>query len=374
MDGQGPTWRTGRNGAIDAMRGVAVLLVMAGHALVPGFRSAHFVGVTLFFLLSGFLITTLLAEEMATSGGIALRRFYLRRGLRIVPASIVAIGAWTAYDKWAGVGFPSRDAVASLLNVANWPRLAGSDMGTLGQMWSLSFQEQFYLLWPLALLASWRIGRRWPVAIALIVGLASAIDRFWLASLLGPVPRVEFGPDTRIDALLFGSVVALSIGHLWLPRLRRWSPWIAAASLAAILLLGTDWWNSDLLFFKLGIPSAEGLGIALILAAVAGGDRLWLAQRPLIAVGRVSYGLFLWHYPIMRVVEPRLFWLGQWPAIVIAFGLSFLAAWLSWRLIEQPFMRLRSRILPRPRGAAPSDDPEPAENPAQSENPGLATS
>ena len=355
MRGGEPTLRSGRNGALDAVRGIAILLVMAGHAGFPGAPFASAVGVTLFLLMSGFLITTLLADERARTGRIDLRRFIVRRSLRILPAALVAIAAWTAYAKWQTVGHPSRDALVTLFDVSNFVRAGGTELGPFSHMWTLSMQEQFYLVWPLALLAAWRLGRHAPVAIALIVASASALDRFVLTSALGPGPRIEFGPDTRIDALLFGSAVALLVGRQLIFRLERWWPSIAAVSLIAILALTTGSWGSAALSFEVGIPAAELFGIGLLLAAVAYGDRLWLSLKPLIAIGRVSYGLYLWHFPIMLAVQPRLWWLNIWLSIAVVFALSFAAAWLSWRVVEMPFMRVRSRIAPRVAVAAPRD-------------------
>ena len=290
--------------ALDGLRGVAVLLVIASHAGLPGFGFAGQVGVTMFFVLSGFLITALLLEEHEREGRISLPAFYWRRALRLLPALIIVIVC---------VGIVSRDWAAPLWTmsyVGNWARVVGADLGPLNHTWSLAIEEQFYILWPVALIALQPGVRTLLVAAGLSAFLRIAI---------GDEARVFLGTDTRADALLIGCALAMSP---W----RRVQGWTAVGAMGGLVVLGL-------------IPSYTWLTLAAPLTAVLilyglHGSRL-LSLRPLRWTGRVSYGLYLWHFPLLLVLP---WWL--------AIPATFAVATASFYGVEHWFLQLK-----RPRSA-----------------------
>ena len=205
--------RFGYRPALDGLRGLAVLAVISFHAwhgLVPG----GWLGVDVFFVLSGFLITWLLVQERLRTGGLALTRFYARRALRLLPALAVALPmavlvAWM-FDP-ARLGATLSEALSSLFYVSNWTAAARADngltTGLLTPTWSLSIEEQFYLVWPFLLAALlWAGGRRAALYATLVVAGAIAIHRTTVTTL----GHVSLGTDTRADALLIGSALALA--------------------------------------------------------------------------------------------------------------------------------------------------------------------
>ena len=185
--GEQASFELGHRRALDGLRGVAVLAVLGFHGGVP-FMRGGFLGVDVFFVLSGFLITSLLYEEWRRTGAIRLRAFYMRRVLRLLPALILLLLALTIYAIW--LPWPDQRArlraeiAFTLLYVANWAlafRLV-PDLGFLAHAWSLAIEEQFYLVWPLALLLLLRSGVRLPRVIALVM-LAIVASAAWRAAL-----------------------------------------------------------------------------------------------------------------------------------------------------------------------------------------------
>ncbi len=227
-------WRLGRRPGLDGLRGLAVISVLIGHALQKGtvnWFSAS--GVDLFFVLSGFLITSLLLEELADSGRVSVRRFYLRRARRLVPALLVMI----AFVVVVGLMVPGYGngpmLVGALTWSANWVKIsqwhhAGPEFGSpLGHTWSLSVEEQFYLVWPLLLVLLSRFGRR-----ALVIGTVAGLGTAAAIPLFTSDPaHLYYGSDTRAMPLLAGCLLAL-----WMHRrpVGAARPALAAAGLVWI--------------------------------------------------------------------------------------------------------------------------------------------
>ncbi len=315
-----------RNPELDGLRGVAILLVLGWHLGLPLLRSAGVVGVTLFFALSGYLITSILLKEYAAARSISFRRFYLRRALRLLPALVVviafalvagAMGAWG--DRFGQI---AAGTAFSLAYVANWAAI-GTDLSVLGHTWSLSIEEQFYLLWPaLLLIGLGRVGQRRLGFLVVLVAVAIAIERVWLVNA-GDVSfqRIYFGTDTRGDAVLYGSAMALLGAR---PHRR-----VALYTGLAIALSVVIFVESSMFYLAWILPL-----VAFGSAIVAASGPAVLAWPPLVAVGRISYGLYLWHYLFI--------WWGL--PLPIALALTFAAAGLSYRFIEQPFLRLKDRL------------------------------
>ena len=319
LDGQ----RLGHRPGLDGVRGLAVLLVIAAHVDLPLLIGGGASGVTLFLVLSGFLITRLLDDERSTFGDISFAAFYKRRALRLFPALALVIVVWSFVD--AALGEPWLfDAAVVTVYMGNVFRSAGVDIGSLSHTWSLALEEQFYLAWP-AVLAFRR--PRWQHLLVLVVLLWGW--RYWLTTWAS-VPRVEFGPDTRADALVLGCALALAPIRLS----RRWVLPLLLATVPVTLLCESSPWTT-------GVPVASVWAAALVVAAVDGESVL--TWRPVAAVGVVAYGLYLWHIPIDWLLE-RDHGLSLPIRGVLVIALSVTAAVLSWRLVERPVLALKARF------------------------------
>lgn len=333
----GERWTLGHRPSLDGVRGVAILMVLLGHSQdQPGLIRGGTVGVTLFFALSGFLITAILAEELRDAGRIKLVRFYLRRALRLLPALgvlVAAVGIWMALrGQMAAI---AGDALPVLFYFGNWVNASGGDVGLLSHTWSLSVEEQFYLVWPAGLLiATWT---RRPMAWVAILTVALIAFRLILFVGGAPADRLEAGTDTRGDALLLGCLAALAATRGWLPRRPGLTLGLAASALAATLLIqnpAMQAWGY----------SAAALASVAVVWGTAAGERSLLSWAPLAFLGRISYGLYLWHFPIRGELYVTDLPLALRAGLML--GLTLLAALASWRFVEQPFLRLKRRLRP----------------------------
>ena len=326
--------------ALDGLRGLAVLAVLASHAV----NVAHggFIGVDVFFVLSGYLITDLLLTEWQATGRIDLLDFYRRRTIRLAPAFVLMllvavplmIGPLAGRATWPTAGAVTAAAVYS----ANW--VAALDVDALGPIvhtWSLAIEEQFYLVWPLLLLAMLRRRSRlmrWlAVAVLWIVVMRAS---GWLAThSIWPY----FATVTHADGLLLGALVALARRRTRVPAFGS-SPW--TAYLAAAVLLG--------LSATLTIQGGATYLVGLTLAGLAAAALVWhlvtdqtsrpsrmLSWAPLAGVGRISYGIYLFHLPVFDLVQAQ----GWGPAATasVEFGGTALLAIVSWFAVERPVQR-----------------------------------
>lgn len=307
MDRPLPAFRLGHRPALDGIRGVAILLVVLGHAYVPGFAAGAATGVTLFFVLSGFLITSLLIEERADTGRIRLTTFYRRRILRLGPALAVFLVTMLVF------GVAWQHVLAGALYVGNWVRVTGAQLLPVGHLWSLAVEEQFYLVWPLLLLIGVR--GRW-----LLVAAGAAL----VLSIATPMPAYLFTIWTHIPALAVGCGLAFAYHAGW----RTPQPAIASVVGTGLLLVVAAVQAERPLF----APAALASG--LMLAGQL--ERPWLVWGPLMAAGRVSYAWYLWHFPLIAAL----------PYQIAPFTLPFslLIAVASWRYVERPFLRRRARL------------------------------
>jgi peptidoglycan/LPS O-acetylase OafA/YrhL len=366
-------FRLGHRPWLDGLRGVAVLMVLAFHF---GFLPGGSIGVDIFFVLSGFLITTILAEEWRDRGAIGLRRFYIRRALRLLPAFALLLAMFAAEIPFFADPAERTGALRELgvvaCYVSNWPTLHNVGTGHLGHTWSLSVEEQFYLLWPIGLLAMFRMGMsRRRILMVVIAGIVlSAVDRLILYRLLksdGPdrglyTFRLYMGLDTRADALLVGCLTGLCAVWGCLPRGADLVLRLAAA--ASVLGIGwLSWFRClDHSQFYHGLFTVAALMVAtVIVCLLTAEDRPLLARAlefsPFLIAGRLSYGLYLYHIPVLR-------WLGQdmkgWqnPARCIsAAALTLALAVVSYLVVERPFMRLKSRFENRRSANPPLETP-----------------
>ncbi|MER5727220.1 SGNH hydrolase domain-containing protein [Streptomyces sp. NPDC002138] len=387
-DGPPPTGSGGESGPsphrsafrpdIEGLRAVAVLAVLAFHAGIPG-MAGGFVGVDVFFVISGYLITGLLVREAITTGRIRLGDFFSRRARRLLPSAAVVLGAVAVAGAWLTV--PLRraaleyDVVAAALSFTNWRFVArqtdylaaGHDQSPLLHFWSLAVEEQFYLFWaPLMAVIAFcaaRAVRRGRVvrAVVALVTLLLAVGSFALSLRWTEhsVSLAYLGTPSRVWQFAAGALLALLPWHLLRgPRpLRLLCGWAGAAAIGWCVVsydASTSYPGSAALVPTLGAA-------AVILAAIPGrGERdvqgaygvgRLLAGRAPRAVGRLSYTLYLWHWPVLVLAEAGLGALG-WPAKTALTLASVLPALATMRWVERPLRRSRTvSELPR-RGLA----------------------
>lgn len=344
--------RLGRRTVLDGLRGLAILLVMLMHTDV---LHNGYVGVDLFFALSGFLITSLLYEEWDRDGVIRLQHFYARRARRLLPALgvliVLALIANTVCYQLTGWPFAVK-ALASVTFVSNWLAATGhgASLGSFNPTWSLAQEEQFYLLWPPLLLLVLRRGTG-PRQVAML--LAAAIV---LLLVLAPIGRghgygIYYSPAARSAELLAGCLAAVA----WRHRLAR-LPECALARLPVRMrsvAAGTTGLRATLamvlacllmgLLLDRELPSVEaylstcGIGIGLIvllLGAPASLPARALSLGPLRFLGRISYGLYLFHLLVRNVVYHYLPAGSVYVNAAVTFAISIGLATLSWRLVE----------------------------------------
>ncbi|MET0684856.1 MAG: acyltransferase family protein [Solirubrobacteraceae bacterium] len=342
--------------ALDGLRAIAVIAVLLYHggvAWMPG----GFLGVDLFFCLSGYLITSLLLAELRGKGRIDLKAFWLRRARRLLPAAFVVIAVATAAAAILVPGDLAQtrgDAVASFFYVDNWHQLfvgqsyfaAFERPSLLRHMWSLSIEEQFYVLWPLALgFGIARFGRRQTALAAFGAALLSAALMALLFTSGSDPSRVYYGTDTHAVGLLLGATLAFlwPLGHFASPRRPSALAVLdvtAGVALAAVLLAMVTWHDYDALVYRGGIALFSLTAVVLIAAVVhpAGRAAHLLGIAPLRWIGARSYGIYLWHWPVMALTRPGID--VQWPLpLLLAFqiGLTVALAAVSYRWLEQPF-------------------------------------
>ncbi|HMK12407.1 MAG TPA: acyltransferase, partial [Acidimicrobiales bacterium] len=357
--------------ALDGMRALAVIAVLLYHGHVSWMRGG-FLGVDAFFVLSGYLITSLLVAEWQTRGAIDLKAFWARRARRLLPALLLVVLAVSAYAAWAAGGVELNslraDSLATLGYVANWREVAiGSSYGDLfsapsplQHAWSLGIEEQWYLLWPLALAALLWISRRARRAPLITVVVLAGGSAALMAVLYDPrhLGRVYYGTDTRCQSLLIGAGLALAFGHARSGGRTRPSGTALSlvAALAAIVLAMT--WATTRLedgwLYRGGILGCALL-VAIVIAAATrpGPIRSVLSTRPLPQIGLISYGLYLWHWPVYVMLSPNRTGLDGSPLLALRLTVTVVVATASFFVVERP-IRTASVRLPRPRLTAPA--------------------
>jgi peptidoglycan/LPS O-acetylase OafA/YrhL len=346
----------GHRPTLDGIRGVAVLSVLLYHARQLPFEGG-FLGVNLFFVLSGFLITALLYEEWSKRGAISLKAFYVRRALRLIPALLLFMGVTVAASGFLedarSFAQARTTALLTLGYVVNWfVTPEGPGHYALGHAWSLAIEEQFYLAWPILLscmlVRNW--SRRSVAATLLLLIAASALVRayYWSVDLIPT--RAYYYTWSRLDGILMGALAALILS--WRGRATVAPARIALLNLGGVLggafYLGTLWTVTAAdPFLYYGGMFAQNAGLALLLASLAvspwrATERLFSAA-PLVWAGKVSYGAYLWHLPVYWMAR-RLGWNELSAHWVVTIPVTFLLAAASFYLLERPLI---SRFKPR---------------------------
>ena len=344
--------------ALDGIRGLAVAGVMLSHAAAgaPHLQGGA-VGVDAFFVLSGFLITSILVREYDDNAGrISMRRFYARRVLRLGPALIALLltilaGSWLFLDR-AGARDNTIDVLITLFYATNWARAFQLHApNLLGHTWSLSIEEQFYILWPMVLLLLLRRVRS-RLHVVYLLGAAALGSwglRAWMAWHGATVWRLYDGLDTRADSLLVGCALGVFLASGLLqeedrPALAKWLKRLAPVSVAVFAWI--TWsvtWKSPSLYYWL-MAVVEVLVVLMILqiyTSERSPTATLLSLRPLVWTGSISYGLYLWHFPIYAVLRAT----GRGPRGMVAGTiLTFAIAALSYYALERPILRLKQRL------------------------------
>ena len=341
---------------LDGLRAFAVLAVILYHGGATWLRGG-FLGVEIFFVISGYLITSLLLGERERSGRINLKAFWLRRARRLLPAVFALLLVTLAYavlflpDQVASL---RKDVVAAAFYVSNWYLIVDQKSyfeavgrpSLLLHLWSLAVEEQFYLFWPIFLSVALRWFRR-PAVLGLTLGIAAA-SAVLMALLFVPdvdPSRIYYGTDTRASGLLTGAALAF----LWRPWLnarpvgRKAALGLDALGIAALVALGgfcLGLGEYDPFLYRggfvlLSLATALAIGVAVHPGARIG--RAFLGRQPLRWIGLRSYSIYLWHWPIFTVTRPQLdVPIDGLPLLAVRLALTALLAELSYRLVETP--------------------------------------
>lgn len=353
---------------LDGLRALAVAAVCCYHARFA-WAGGGFLGVSLFFTLSGFLITSLLVREHS-GGRIDLGRFWSRRFRRLMPAAVVTLGL-TVVMGWLGAFDTQQlralrgDVPAALFWVVNWRFIAaGQSYGAaqaspspLEHFWSLSVEEQFYFVFPLLIVGVLAYAGRSRRLLPWVLGVVGALSAAWCGILAaggfgGTIDRAYFGTDTRLFELVAGALLAcaLATGTRLRGQIVRAVAWVAGlAALAATLVLWRGATVQSPWLYPWGLLLCAACSAALITAAMQPGPlRAVLSLRPLGFIGRISYGIYLLHWPIFRWLSPsRLGW-GPWPTFVLQMAVTVAVAAAMHRFVEEPVRRGRALRSPLP--------------------------
>jgi len=342
--------------ALDGLRGLAILLVITHHQLIPLSLKGGFLGVDLFFVLSGFLITTLLLAEFDTTKAISLKNFYARRALRLGPALLAYLLAclvvayhsqlleWTRELKLIGL---------ALAYSTNW-RMAFRWDATLDPtsiIWSLSIEEQFYLLWPLVFFACLmsKFRRSHIIAGLVFVVFSIMLHRYLLLRAGADLNRLYYGTDTRADAPLVGCLMALI--PAWKPSVERkvyLQVGVILSALSLVYLVATVQFTDPFLY-RGGYTGIAVLSGVITWNAATAPSRVLTACLewfPLRWFGKISYALYLWHWLLLKTVS-LYDWVGYWDPWA-RFVLAVAVSALSFYLIERPFNKLKTRFSHSP--------------------------
>jgi peptidoglycan/LPS O-acetylase OafA/YrhL len=373
--------RLGYQPSLDGLRAVAVVAVLLYHgAAINGLEGLHrwtrggYLGVSAFFTLSGFLITTLLLGERADDGKVSLVGFWSRRARRLLPASLALLAVVCVLAPLLATASQLRslpgDVWASLGYVLNWHYIFGGQdysavfggaPSPIRHLWSLSVEEQFYFVLPVVAAVALKVGRgrRAPLGVVLAVATVASIGAGIVLAGGEYSNRVYSGTDTRLAEITIGALAALFM----FGRRRRTEPsrGTVAVDMLAYAVCGfllALWMSLDLrdpLLYRGGF-AVHALAVVVVLVVATrpfGALRSGLAWLPLVALGRISYGVYLVHWPVMWWATPARLHLPAWGALVAQIAITIAIATLSFRLLEQP-IRTGHRVVSWRRVAIPA--------------------
>lgn len=354
MNNRSSAFHLGYQRSLDGLRGLAIVMVLLYHGKIVG-NGFGFIGVNTFFVLSGFLISSLLVEEWDKSGTINFRHFYIRRALRLLPALIVLLMVFAIF---VSVTMPiahwkqeATGIFAALFYFTNWAQIFSVHISPfLGHTWSLSIEEQFYILWPMLLLWLLRTQKRLSVACWITLGaIISAAARFLLfmgtdAANQNP-DHLTAGLDMRADSLLVGCAAGVAVasnisfdGNF----ARKLLPFAAIVSFFGLFILATvPPLKSWMVCFGWLMASIFAVILVLKLTTAAGWLKMFFENPVLVQTGRISYGLYLWHYTVLIALQQN-----NWPWEHLVYLLWVVPVVLaSYYLIERPCLRLKKLFV-----------------------------
>ncbi|MGB2756180.1 MAG: acyltransferase family protein [Acidimicrobiia bacterium] len=362
LTGSTPGRRIGYFPALDGIRAFTILAVFAFHGEGSNYLPSGYLSVATFFTLSGFLITSLLTSEYDSAYRIQLRTFWSRRFRRLLPVSwLTLLFVAGPYSWWFATGAQLTkirgDVVASLFQVVNWRFIldgrayfeATGRPSPLHHFWTLAIEEQFYILFPLLVVLVYRgrHRRRTLAGVLLVLAIGSAV----LGVVVLGGDRAYFGTDTRAAEILIGALLAV-----WMrtPRAlpHRWAQWLAACG-GIVGVLGMLWaWRFWPLAKEVqhsgGFFLYHAFSVLAILGSLNPGPIRWLlARRPLVYIGTISYGMYLFHVPVIQMLDRKVLPFDAAPRLGIQLGATILLAAISARVLELPIRRgelLRTRL------------------------------
>lgn len=352
--------------ALDGIRGICLIGVLLFHAPFS-WMSGGFLGVSTFFTLSGYLITTLLLAEIERSGHVGLAAFWDRRMRRLGPplwlGVVVTVVTGPLWIAEASLERLLPDAVAALFFVSNWRYMSPeyaytrlfSDPSALQHCWSLAIEAQYYLVFPLLLAPLARRGRRWPAFGVAALLIASVVLSLWFGAADGETYRVYYGTDTRAAEILTGAVLALALRKDSRGHLHAAAPaatWIGSAALATMISCWVVTAVDSAWLYRGGFAAYAAVSAALIWAVSAGeNSAARVLSQPLLRwVGKISYGAYVYHWPIFLWLDGERTGFSVAPLFVLRVTLTLTLAALSYRYVESP-VRTRS-LLERRSGLA----------------------
>ncbi|MGH9079127.1 MAG: acyltransferase family protein [Acidimicrobiales bacterium] len=351
--------RLGYMPALDGIRAVSIIGIMANHG---GFSWAAggVISVNVFFVLSGFLITMLLMKEWSRQGTIRLRAFWARRARRLLPALFVLLGGIGVYALLFMPGGTQSsvrsDGLSTLVYISNWHQIFSgqsyfaqvSAQSPLLHTWTLAIEEQFYLVWPLVVVAVLKLWRspRVLLIVTVVAVVASAVEMALLFHPGTDPSRIYYGTDTRAQDILTGAAAGILLcgrRPASSRRARRGASWLAFIAAAGFAWEWSQIDGTSALPYRGGFLLADVLVVLVIVGvtmAPAGIPARALSFAPLRFVGQVSYGLYLWHWPIFLVLTSERTGLEGWSLFALRCAVTFVIAVISWYLVETPVRQM----------------------------------
>jgi peptidoglycan/LPS O-acetylase OafA/YrhL len=326
--------------AIDGMRAVAILIVVASHLVHDGIIPGG-LGVTLFFFISGYLITGLLIDEYETNGAIDIKYFYVRRFMRLAPAllTMVAVVSLAYFVVFSATSI--NEILAAAFYFMNYYQILGGAMPIpLGPLWSLAIEEHFYLVFPLVIALTWRF-REKLLASLVVVCVLVLVWRTILVARDANDFRIFIGTDTRIDSIIYGAILAIGV------RLKLKVDWLAGrpALLAGIALLLASLVIRNPAFRETLRYSLQGIAFVPLFCYAISVDSIVrrALENPLaIWIGKLSYSLYLWHFPILVFMKTEFSAANPVALGLLIGALSLLCAAVSYYFVETP-LRLHNK-------------------------------
>jgi peptidoglycan/LPS O-acetylase OafA/YrhL len=328
------------NPALDGLRALAIILVIWNHMMRFMLPIGGWIGVDVFFVLSGYLITSILLHELRETGKISFYNFYARRALRLIPALAIVAVFQLVRSVFSQNGNEIREAtLVAMVYIENWNMIYGWwPIDYMGTTWSLSVEEQFYLLWPLTLV--FIVNKRplvWIVASVTAMTLAELL--FWRGGGAATEHTLQFSLGIRPVGLLIGIAIAFLPISRW-----RMPPLMAPAMLLAIgsIALAAD--RSAYVFLSAPLAVSLATAILIICTNQSGPVTATLSATPIRYIGKISYGLYLYHVPILLLAEEHKVHLPFFLYGVGILVLVFATAILSYEFVEKPILGLKGRF------------------------------